>query len=217
MTTTHTPQTRLEIGTPAGIAWADVRLPDGKPRAVVALGHGAGGSVTAPDLVAVSEACVMAGFAVVAITQPYRVAGKKGTPVTGRLDEAWMAVMAALRDEPSLRGARRARVPLVVGGRSSGARVACRTAAASGAIGVIALSFPLHPPGRPDRSRQPELDGVGLPVLVVQGSRDPFGMPEAEPRVGRTVAVIEGADHGLKRETPRTGNLAADFVSQLLT
>jgi predicted alpha/beta-hydrolase family hydrolase len=207
---------RREFETPAGLAWADLRLPARRPMAVVALGHGAGGSVNAPDINAASRACVTAGFAVVAITQPYRVAGKRGAAPAPRLDEAWASVLRQLRDEPALRGARRARVPLIVGGRSSGARVACRTASAVGAAGVICLAFPLYPPGRPDRSRQPELDGAGVPVLVVQGARDPFGVPASDEPLSRRVELIDGADHGLKRETPRIGQLCAEFVAGLL-
>lgn len=203
---------RVRIETPSGQGWADLRLPPRRPLGVVALGHGAGGTVGAPDLASVAAACVGAGLAVAAITQPYRVAGR-GVAATGALDAAWLAIIGALREEPELRGPRRARVPWVFGGRSSGARVACRTASAAGAAGVLALAFPLHPPGRPDRSRQPELDGVGAPVLVVQGSRDPFGMPAPDPARGRAVEVIEGADHGLKRELERIGRIGADFAS----
>ncbi len=86
----------------------------------------------------------------------------------------------------------------MTGGRSSGARVACRTAAETGAAGVLCLAFPVHPPGRPEKSRLDELDAVPVPVLVVQGERDPFGMPP--PAKGRTVVEVAG-DHGLKADT----------------
>lgn len=202
---------RRRLGTPVGEAWVDLHLPAGRPRGVLALGHGAGGTMAAPDLVAVIKASTAVGLAVAAITQPYRVAGK-GVAATSTLDAAWCSVIEALQAEPSLRGPRRARVPWVFGGRSSGARVACRTASRAGAIGVLALAFPLHPPGRPDRTRQPELDEAGVPVLVIQGSRDPFGMPSPDSAARRRVEVIEGADHGLKRDIPRIGQLGAAFA-----
>lgn len=147
------------------------------------LGHGAGGSVDAPDLLAVREAAVAAGVAVVRVTQPYRVAGRRAPAPAGHLDEAWTAVLAVLRE-------RHADVPvLLVGGRSSGARVACRTARAVGAAGIVALAFPLHPPGRPERTRAEELR-TGLPTLVVNGDRDPFGVPDAT--AGVTVVTRPG-------------------------
>jgi predicted alpha/beta-hydrolase family hydrolase len=123
----------------------------------------------------------------VLVEQPYRVAGRRSPPRAAVLDEAWVAVVEQL----PLDG-----LPLIAGGRSSGARVACRTAARTGAIGVLCLAFPLQPPGnRP--SRQPELDAVPVPVLVVEGVRDSFGMPAAAP--GRTVACIKGT-HALKSD-----------------
>ena len=203
---------RRELSTPTGPAWADIHLPTGRACAVLAIGHGAGGSVSAPDIVAVSRACLARDVAVVAVTQPYRVAGRRTPPAAARLDEAWLSVLEQVLEDVSLRTRRRAPLPLIAAGRSSGARVACRTAGRAGARAVLALAFPLHPPGRPDRSRQPELDAAGVPVLVVQGSRDPFGMPQADPRLGRQVLVAEGADHGLKRGMGPAADACAEFV-----
>jgi predicted alpha/beta-hydrolase family hydrolase len=174
------------IETPFGPAGLELDRPDGVSRGVLALGHGAGGGSTAPDLVAVRDAAVAAGFTVARVTQPYRVAGRRAPAPAAQLDTAWLAVTAVLDG-----------VPLIVGGRSSGARVACRTAVAAGAVGVLALAFPVHPPGRPERSRLPELD-TGLPTLVVSGERDPFGMPPEGP--GREVVVIPGAVHDLRKD-----------------
>ena len=199
--------TRLEIETPHGLAWIDLDRPRGAT-AVLALGHGAGGSVEAPDLVAVRDAGVCAGYAVARITQPYRVAGRRGVAPAAQLDAAWLAAVAALRRQRGF-----ARLPLVVGGRSSGARVACRTSAGTAAAGVIALAFPVHPPGKPENSRLAELDQVSVPVLVVQGDRDPFGMPPAA--AGRTVVVIEGADHGLKKGRATIVESVLEFVARL--
>jgi predicted alpha/beta-hydrolase family hydrolase len=140
------------------------------------------------------------------VTQPYRVAGRRTPAPAARLDEAWLAAVAALRARRGL-----ARLPLVSGGRSSGARVACRTAAAAGAAGVVALAFPLHPPGRPQVSRLEELELPRVPVLVVQGDRDPFGMPSAAP--GRQIVVVAGADHALRRGTRAVGDAVVRFVT----
>ncbi len=169
-------------------------LPTAGPSAgSVLLGHGAGGGVGAPDLVAVASAVVRAGWVVGLVEQPYRVAGRRAGPRAQVLDEAWLDVVDGLRDEVL------ADLPLVVGGRSAGARVACRTATAAGAVGVLCLAFPTRPPGRPDRpSRLPELDGAGVPVLVVQGATDPYGVPPGAP--GRDVVVVAG-DHALRKDT----------------
>jgi predicted alpha/beta-hydrolase family hydrolase len=155
------------------------------------LGHGAGGGVESRDLLAVAEVVVRAGGAVVLVEQPWRVAGGRIAPRPAVLDLAWIEALAALRP----------RGPLVVGGRSAGARVACRTAADVGADGVLCLAFPLHPPGRPERSRASELRDCPVPTLVIQGERDAFGRPE-EIRAavrGRRVVAVAGADHGLAR------------------
>src|SRR6187431_634080 len=163
----------LEIATPHGPARAHLQGVD-DARGALVVGHGAGGGVGAKDIVAVAAAARGTGVAVALVEQPYRVAGRRSPAPAAQLDAAWIAVLAHLA-AGSLAG-----LPLVTGGRSSGARVACRTAAATGSVGVLCLAFPLHPPGRADdpaRSRLPELDGVGVPVLVVQGVGDPFGMP----------------------------------------
>ena len=151
------------------------------------LGHGAGGGVESPDLVGATTAAREAGLSVALVEQPYRVAGRRSPAPARQLDAAWTAVVEHLAFG----------LPLVVGGRSLGARVACRTADRTGAAGVLCLAFPLHPPGRRDASRLPELDAVTVPVLVVQGERDPFGMPPEGP--GRTVVQVRG-DHALKAD-----------------
>jgi predicted alpha/beta-hydrolase family hydrolase len=157
------------------------------------LGHGAGGGVSTPDLTAAARAATAAGLTAALIEQPYRVAGKRSQPAAGQLDTAWLTVARKLLEtEPAGR-------TLVVGGRSAGARVACRTAAELGADAVLCLAFPLHPPGKgddPSKSRLGELDAVRVPVLVVQGERDPFGRPP--PRRGNRRVVIVPGDHSLK-------------------
>jgi uncharacterized protein len=156
------------------------------------LGHGAGGGVDAPDLVAATKAANSAGFTVALVEQPYRVAGRRSPAPARQLDAAWTAVLEQLREDP-LRG-----LPIVAGGRSAGARVACRTSAEVGAVAVLCLAFPLHPPGKgddPTKSRLAELDAVHVPTLVVQGESDPFGMPPDGP--GRTVVRVPG-NHSLR-------------------
>ena len=159
------------------------------------LGHGAAGGVTSGDLVAATEAALSEGLSVALVEQPYRVARRRSPAPAHQLDAAWTAVVEHLV-AGDLRG-----LPLVVGGRSLGARVACRTAAETGAVGVLCLAFPLQPPrraaGSASPSRLPELDAVTVPTLVVQGERDRFGMPPAGPR--RTVTQVPG-DHGLKTD-----------------
>jgi uncharacterized protein len=194
----------LDVETPHGAARAHVHRNHG-PRGVLVLGHGAGGGVAAPDLVAARDAALEVGLAAVLVEQPYRVAGRRSPPPAAQLDAAWLAVVARVREELA--------APLVVGGRSSGARVACRTAAGTGAVGVLCLAFPLRPPGRPDApSRLPELEAVGVPVLVVQGERDPFGIPPAAPH--RTVAVVRG-DHGLKSDKATLAAAVRDWLETI--
>ena len=199
---------RVEVGTPSGPAWVDIDKPSGSSDILLVLGHGAGGGVETPDLVAVRDAAILAGITVARVTQPYRVAGRKAPAPAPRLDEAWIAVVGELRTRPDL-----ADLTLVQGGRSSGARVACRTAAATSAVAVIALAFPVHPPGRPERTRLDELDLTLVPTLVVQGDRDAFGMPP--PGSNRQVVVIPGADHSLKRDVTLTAQAVLDFVARL--
>ncbi|HVA61699.1 MAG TPA: alpha/beta family hydrolase [Mycobacteriales bacterium] len=181
-----------------------------RPGLLVVLGHGAGGGVEAVDLVAVTGRLVDAGAAVARVEQPYRVAGRRAPAPARQLDAAFLAAVAAIRTVVGL-----ARAPLVTGGRSLGARVACRTAGELAVAGVVALSFPLHPPGRPDRSRLAELVGVTQPVLVVQGDRDPFGRPAEFPSGTRLVAIA-GADHGLQADPRAVADAVVAFVAGLV-
>ncbi|MGH3884943.1 MAG: alpha/beta hydrolase family protein [Pseudonocardiaceae bacterium] len=198
--------TELTVVTPHGPARVE---PHCCPQGIAALllGHGAGGSTGTPDLVAATRSAIASGVHVALITQPYRVAGRRAPAPARQLDEAWLAVAAYLA------GGIFADLPLIFGGRSSGARVACRTAAAGGAVGVLCLAFPVHPPGRPDRSRMGELDRVDVPVLVVQGERDPFGRPE--PAVGREVVLLPG-DHSLKIDLAAVGRAVAEWLPRRL-
>jgi uncharacterized protein len=190
-----------EVDTPAGIA--RVQLSPGSGPGVVLLGHGAGGGVEAPDLLAVTAAVQAAGWTVGRVEQPYRVRGRRAPDRAPALDAAWVAVAVALRaDLPG---------PLVVGGRSSGARVACRTAAATGAAAVVCLAFPLRPPRRPGTSRADELAAGGRPVLVGQGERDPFGGPADFPP-GPTVVTVPG-DHSLRRSAPAAAAAVVDWLA----
>jgi uncharacterized protein len=187
----------VEVATPLGPARVLVDGASTDPAGTLVLGHGAGGGAEAPDLVAVADAAAGAGWRVLRVEQPWRVAGGRIAPAPPRLDLAWTAVLDRLRDDGLLAG------PLVLGGRSAGARVACRTATASGAVGVVALAFPLHPPGRPEKSRAGELTGAGVPVLVVQGETDAFGGPEAVAAVlagqpDASVYAVPG-DHSLRK------------------
>jgi predicted alpha/beta-hydrolase family hydrolase len=171
------------------------------------LGHGASGGVNAVDLVAARDAALATGLAVARVTQPYRVAGRRVPPAAPALDEAWTAVVAAVRERVGTG------VRLVVGGRSSGARVACRTAHALGAVGVLALAFPLHPPGRPASSRAGELDRR-VRTLVINGGADPFGVPEAVGLV--RVEVRPGQGHDLRRDPAGLRTIVADWLADLL-
>jgi predicted alpha/beta-hydrolase family hydrolase len=164
------------------------------PVATLVLSHGAGNGVEARDLAALAAALPDQGFSVVLFEQPWRVAGRKVATPPPTLDVGLTAAVEHLAPEP----------PFVVGGRSAGARSAARCARALGAAGCLALSFPLHPPGRPEKSRLAELTGAGVPTLVVQGERDPMGTPEEFPE-GVDLAVVPAADHGLK--VPRSGPL----------
>ncbi|GAA3180935.1 MULTISPECIES: alpha/beta family hydrolase [Streptomyces] len=174
------------VATPAGearITWFRAPVP---ARAVLAVGHGAGGGIEARDLRALAAALPGRGYTVALVEQPWRVAGKKVAPAPKTLDAGWTALWPAL-EKPGL--------PVVAGGRSAGARVACRTARELGAHAVLALSFPLHPPGRPEKSRADELTAAGVPTLVVQGGRDPFGRPEEFPP-GTELRELAHGDHG---------------------
>jgi predicted alpha/beta-hydrolase family hydrolase len=180
-----------QVDTPHGPALLTVH-PVAEPRGVLLLGHGAGGGFGAPDLRTATTAALAAGLHVAHVEQPYRVAGRRAPAPAAQLDAAWLAVAAAVR--AALPG-----LPLLVGGRSSGARVACRTASAVGAVAVLCLAFPVHPPGRPEKDRLAELAEPTVPVLVVQGERDAFGRPPPAP--GREVVLLAG-DHSLKADLP---------------
>ncbi|MFH9087996.1 alpha/beta family hydrolase [Streptomyces sp. NPDC017673] len=178
--------TTQTVGTDAGearITWHPAK----KARLVLAVGHGAGGGIEARDLQALAAALPADGVTVALVEQPWRVAGKKVAPAPKTLDTGWRGVWPALA-EPGL--------PVVSGGRSAGARVACRTAAGLGAHAVLALSFPLHPPGKPEKSRADELLGAGVPTLVVQGGNDPFGKPAEFPEGDFRLVEVPYGDHG---------------------
>jgi hypothetical protein len=180
----------LRLDTPHGPAAVSLD-PAPEPVGAIVLGHGAGGGVTARDLTTVADVARAEGFSVALVEQPYRVAGRRSPAPARQLDAAWTAVVEELRDS-ALAG-----LPLVVGGRSAGARVVCRTAEATGAVAVLCLAFPLRPPRAGSASRLDELDAVIVPTLVVQGARDPFGIPPRGPR--RTVVQVQ-ADHGLRTD-----------------
>jgi uncharacterized protein len=196
----------IEVDTPQGPARAELHRAE-RARGAVVLGHGAGGGIEAPDLVAASAAANEAGFTVALVLQPYHVAGKRSQPVPGKLDEAWLAVVERLRDK-ALSG-----LPLITGGRSAGARVACRTAKESGATALLCLAFPVHPPGKPEKSRMAELDGVDVPALVIQGESDPFGMPPDGP--GREVVRVRG-NHGLKADLDAIGDAVRRWLPSVV-
>ncbi len=192
-----------ELETPHGPARAHLHPVDGAA-ALLVLGHGAGGGVTAPDLVTATEAANAAGVSVALVEQPYRVAGRKSPAPAHQLDAAWLAVVEQLRGSE----------PVLCGGRSSGARVACRTAAGTGAAGILCLAFPLHPPGRPEKTRLGELEAVEVPVLIVQGESDPFGMPPEAP--DREVVRLRG-NHGLKSDRPGLRAAVGAWLERRLT
>jgi uncharacterized protein len=201
--------TVLEIDTPQGPARVRLHTAD-EPVGALVLGHGAAGGVSTPDLVAVTAVARSEGFSVALVEQPYRVAGRRAPPRAPKLDEAWGAVVEHLRGG-DLNG-----LPLIAGGRSAGARVACRTAADAGAVGVLCLAFPLHPPGRPptdpSKTRQPELDAVEVPTLVVQGARDPFGMPTDGPT--RSVVTVPG-NHSLTTDLEAVAGAVRDWLPRV--
>ena len=188
------------VDTPHGPARLHLRSAD-SPRAALVLGHGAGGGVESPDLVGAARAAVEAGLSVALVEQPYRVAGRRSPAPARQLDAAWLAVVSGLFDG----------IPLIVGGRSSGARVACRTAAELEAKAVLCLAFPLHLPGKPEKTRLPELDGVTVPTMVVQGERDPFGIPPPGPN--REVVLVPGT-HSL-RSSANVAAVVAEWLAAL--
>jgi uncharacterized protein len=175
-----------------------------KPAFLLVMTHGAGGGVDTADVLAAGQAAAGLGAAVARVLQPYRVRGARAPGNADRQDAAWLEVIAALR----LPG-----VPLVQGGRSNGARLACRTAQAAGAQAVIALAFPLHPPGRPENSRAGELRQAGTDVLVVNGERDPFGIPAASD--ASRVVVLPGETHSLSRHPDAVRAAVAQWLGEL--
>ncbi|WP_164420476.1 alpha/beta hydrolase family protein [Streptomyces salinarius] len=201
-TTTETIDT--EAG-PARITWHPAR----RPRLVLAVSHGAGGGIEARDLQALAGALPSHGVSVALVEQPWRVAGKKLAPAPKTLDTGWRGVWPALA-APGL--------PVISGGRSAGARVACRTAAELGAHAVLALSFPLHPPGKPEKSRADELLGAGVPALVVQGGNDPFGRPAefpAAPEGTYDLVEVPYGDHGFA--VPKRAEISQEQALELIT
>jgi uncharacterized protein len=200
-----TKSSSAEIHTGAGPARVELDQPR-EPTFLVVMTHGAGGGVDTKDLLAVRDVAVERGGVVARVLQPYRVRGARAPGAPGPQDAAWLEIVAALRKEfPGL--------PLVQGGRSNGARVACRTAAQAGAQAVIALAFPLHPPGRPEQSRADELRAAGTAVLVVNGERDPFGIPDA--RDASRVVVLPGETHSLSKRPAAVGEAVSSWLDEL--
>ena len=196
----------MEISTGQGPA--EVRVDEAsEPAFLLIMTHGAAGGPDTRDVLAAGAAAANRGATVARVLQPYRVRGARAPGSPERQDEAWLEIVAELRS-------RYPGIPLVQGGRSNGARVACRTAAAAGARGVVALAFPLHPPGRPESSRAGELRGAGVDVLVVNGERDPFGIP-ARADASRVV-VLPGETHALSRHPAAVGKAVGDWLSELL-
>ncbi|WPB90997.1 alpha/beta hydrolase family protein [Streptomyces malaysiensis] len=203
-----TPEATAEtVPTPPGdarITWHHAP----SPHTLLAASHGAGGGIEARDLRALAAALPARGVSVALVEQPWRVAGKKIAPAPSTLDTGWRVVWPALEN---------AGLPIVAGGRSAGARVACRTARELGAKAVLALSFPLHPPGKPERSRAGELLATGVPTLIVQGGRDPFGRPEEFPELPADMELVEVAygDHGFG--LPKSADLDEPAALALIT
>ncbi|MFF7606895.1 alpha/beta family hydrolase [Streptomyces parvulus] len=200
--TTDPPEAvETDAGT-ARITWH--RAP--RPRLVLAASHGAGGGIEARDLRALAAALPAHGISVALVEQPWRVAGKKLAPAPRTLDTGWRGVWPALA-APGL--------PVIAGGRSAGARVACRTAGELGAHAVLALSFPLHPPGKPEKSRADELLGAGVPTLVVQGGNDPFGRPAEFPERTYDLIEVAYADHGFA--VPKRAGTTQERALEVIT
>jgi predicted alpha/beta-hydrolase family hydrolase len=195
----------VRLSTSAGPARAELDAA-GDPPFLLVLTHGAGGGTDSADLLAARQAGLDLGAAVARVVQPYRARGARAPGSAARQDEAWLEIVGKLRR-------RFPGVPLVQGGRSNGARVACRTARAAGALAVLALAFPLHPPGRPDRSRAAELAEAGTEVLVVNGARDPFGIPEAGG--GVHVVILPGAAHALAGQGGAIRRVVRTWLAEL--
>lgn len=193
------------VATDAGtarITWHRAR----KPKLVLALSHGAGGGIEALELQALARVLPGHGVSVALVEQPWRVAGKKVAPAPKTLDMGWRGVWPAL-GKPGR--------PVIAGGRSAGARVACRTATELGAAAVLALGFPLHPPGRPEKSRADELLGAGVPTLVVQGGNDPFGRPEEFPQGSYEIVEVPCGDHGFA--VPKRAGITREQALEIIT
>jgi predicted alpha/beta-hydrolase family hydrolase len=211
---------QTNVATPAGEARLTRFPAAGRCRAALVLGHGTGGGIGAPDLQALATALPAHGIEVTLVEQPWRVAGKRIAPAPGTLDLAWLAVLEHFREAADVPDA----VPIVVGGRSAGARVACRTGQATGAVGVLALAFPLHPPGKPEKSRADELASCALPTLIIQGATDPFGSPAEFPALPNThrLVPLPAGNHDLavrKGEEPVLGivvDAAAEWIGELV-
>jgi len=194
--------TELVVETPHGegrLVTARAR----RPVATLLLGHGAGNGIEARDLEALAHYLPRNGVTVVRFEQPWRRAGRKVATSPATLDEALVAASDRLR----------VRTPLIVGGRSAGARSAARCARRMGARGCLALAFPLHPPGRPEKSRREELLGAGVPLMVVQGERDSMGRPEEFPS-DLDLTVVPGADHGFR--VPARGTISQDEAMDIV-
>ncbi|MEU3087642.1 alpha/beta family hydrolase [Streptomyces massasporeus] len=198
---TATETVETDAGT-ARITWHGAR----KARLVLAVGHGAGGGIEARDLTALAEVLPAHGVTVARVEQPWRVAGKKLAPAPKTLDAGWRGIWPALA---------KSGLPVISGGRSAGARVACRTATELGAHAVLALSFPLHPPGKPVKSRADELLGSGVPTLVVQGGNDPFGKPAEFPEGAYGLVEVQYGDHGFA--VPKRADISQDEAVALIT
>lgn len=202
--------TNVELVTASGPARVQLHSAN-HPRAALVLGHGAGGGIAARDLVAARDVALALGVSVGLVEQPYRVAGRRSPPRAPQLDAAWTTIVSQLAANQL------ANLPIIVGGRSSGARVACRTAGATAAVAVLCLAFPLRPPARSSGEQAPsrlsELDSVDVPVLVIQGARDPFGMPPA----GANRAVVEVAgDHSLKSDLETVSAAVGSWLSAIV-
>lgn len=200
----------MEIETSAGPAHVELSARAAgaaEPAFLLVATHGSGGTPDTGDILAVAAAAEEIGAATALVTQPYRVRGARAPGSAARQDQAWTEIIARLRDETGP-------VPLVQCGRSNGARVVCRTAREAGAAGVIALAFPLHPPGHPEKSRSGELPDGGIPVLIVNGDRDPFGIPDKNNE-NTTVVVLPGETHSLARNPAAAGEAVAAWLRAL--
>lgn len=194
----------MEIMTTSGPARVALARPSGEPRFLAVLTHGAGGAPDTADVLAAAAAARARGAVTALVTQPYRVRGGRAPGSAARQDAAWAQIVETLNATG---------LPVVAGGRSNGARVACRTARQVGAVGVIALAFPLHPPGQPEKSRDGELRAAGTRVLVINGDRDPFGVPE--PDDVTNVVVLPGETHALSKKPSAIGDAVAGWLGTL--